>query len=161
MLISCILFQLCAVSKMTVEVVLITRLNGFSILNTVAVQDFGTVDVTEIKTGLKRKKNAKLYASNLLDRVKKLVFKPFIFHFNKLRNLTLLIYADVCYLPKSVGPCEGYYPTWYYDHERKHCAQFVYGGCLGNNNRFQTREECENLCVASENTGMENSHKNI
>ncbi|XP_027848870.1 papilin isoform X1 [Aphis gossypii] len=54
---------------------------------------------------------------------------------------------DVCYLPKSVGPCEGYYPTWYYDQERKQCAQFVYGGCLGNNNKFQTREECEHLCV--------------
>ncbi|XP_022174083.1 papilin isoform X3 [Myzus persicae] len=54
---------------------------------------------------------------------------------------------DVCYLPKSVGPCEGYYPTWYYDQDRKQCAQFVYGGCLGNNNKFQTREECEHLCV--------------
>ncbi|XP_026818119.1 papilin isoform X3 [Rhopalosiphum maidis] len=54
---------------------------------------------------------------------------------------------DVCYLPKSVGPCEGYYPTWYYDQERKQCAQFVYGGCLGNNNKFQSREECEHLCV--------------
>ncbi|XP_050439361.1 papilin isoform X2 [Adelges cooleyi] len=54
---------------------------------------------------------------------------------------------DVCYLPKSVGPCEGYYPTWYYDSDRKQCAQFIYGGCLGNNNKFQTREECEHICV--------------
>ncbi|XP_068083649.1 papilin [Anabrus simplex] len=54
---------------------------------------------------------------------------------------------DSCYLPKIEGPCEGYYPTWYYDVERKQCGQFIYGGCLGNNNKFQTREECEELCV--------------
>ncbi|CAH0383119.1 unnamed protein product [Bemisia tabaci] len=54
--------------------------------------------------------------------------------------------GQACYLPKISGPCEGYYPTWYYDSERQHCAQFIYGGCLGNNNKFQTREECQQLC---------------
>ncbi|XP_046998769.1 papilin isoform X1 [Schistocerca americana] len=54
---------------------------------------------------------------------------------------------EACYLPKIAGPCEGYYPTWYYDLERKQCGQFIYGGCLGNNNKFQTQEECEALCV--------------
>ncbi|XP_050528636.1 papilin isoform X2 [Daktulosphaira vitifoliae] len=54
---------------------------------------------------------------------------------------------DVCYLPKSTGPCEEYHPTWYYDNDRKQCAQFIYSGCLGNNNKFQTREECEHVCV--------------
>ncbi|GLH10987.1 Papilin [Gryllus bimaculatus] len=58
-----------------------------------------------------------------------------------------LVPTDACYLPKIEGPCEGYYPTWYYDTERKHCGQFIYGGCLGNNNKFETREECEELCV--------------
>ncbi|XP_011062335.1 PREDICTED: papilin [Acromyrmex echinatior] len=53
----------------------------------------------------------------------------------------------VCFLPKISGPCEGYHPTWYYDTGRKQCGQFVYGGCLGNANKFKTREECEELCV--------------
>ncbi|XP_070527125.1 papilin isoform X2 [Cardiocondyla obscurior] len=52
-----------------------------------------------------------------------------------------------CFLPKIAGPCEGYHPTWYYDSNRKQCGQFVYGGCLGNANKFKTREECEKLCV--------------
>ncbi|XP_077270107.1 proteoglycan-like sulfated glycoprotein papilin isoform X5 [Temnothorax americanus] len=52
-----------------------------------------------------------------------------------------------CFLPKIAGPCEGYHPTWYYDANRKQCGQFVYGGCLGNANKFKTREECEELCV--------------
>ncbi|CAL1675129.1 unnamed protein product [Lasius platythorax] len=52
-----------------------------------------------------------------------------------------------CSLPKIAGPCEGYHPTWYYDAGRKQCGQFIYGGCLGNANKFKTREECEELCV--------------
>ncbi|XP_046586723.1 papilin isoform X2 [Neodiprion lecontei] len=54
---------------------------------------------------------------------------------------------DVCFLPKVVGPCDGYYPTWYYDTDRKQCAQFIYGGCLGNANKFNSKEDCEELCV--------------
>lgn len=64
-----------------------------------------------------------------------------------------LYYLDVCDLPKSVGSCQGYYPTWYYDQERKQCAQFVYGGCLGNNNKFQTRDECEHICDSHNTLG--------
>ncbi|XP_034239314.1 papilin isoform X2 [Thrips palmi] len=54
---------------------------------------------------------------------------------------------DVCSLPKIEGPCEGYYPTWYHDQESGQCRQFIYKGCLGNANRFKTREECNSLCV--------------
>ncbi|KAI5748262.1 hypothetical protein M8J77_023592 [Diaphorina citri] len=58
---------------------------------------------------------------------------------------------DVCLLPKSAGPCINTpgRPTevkWYYDKDRKQCGQFHYGGCPGNNNRFDSRQECEALC---------------
>jgi hypothetical protein len=65
----------------------------------------------------------------------------------------LFIILDACFLPKIEGPCEGYYPHWYYDSERKQCGQFIYGGCLGNNNRFETREECQDLCVIPDTLG--------
>lgn len=58
-----------------------------------------------------------------------------------------------CTLPKVEGPCEGYYPKWYYDSERKQCGQFIYGGCLGNNNNFDTREECQQVCAADQIAG--------
>ncbi|XP_041765619.1 papilin isoform X3 [Anopheles merus] len=53
---------------------------------------------------------------------------------------------DVCHLPKISGPCTGHYNMWYYDAERNMCAQFTYGGCLGNANRFESQEECKALC---------------
>ncbi|XP_053670896.1 papilin [Anopheles nili] len=53
---------------------------------------------------------------------------------------------DVCHLPKISGPCTGHYNMWYYDAERNMCAQFTYGGCLGNANRFEKLEDCKALC---------------
>lgn len=55
--------------------------------------------------------------------------------------------SAVCYLKKVVGPCDGKYNEWYYDYERKRCSQFVYSGCLGNGNRFLTKDECEDMCI--------------
>lgn len=64
-----------------------------------------------------------------------------------------ICFAEVCSLKKINGPCDGYYPTWYYDAERKQCGQFVYGGCLGNGNRFETKELCDELCITPETIG--------
>lgn len=58
-----------------------------------------------------------------------------------------------CLLPKNHGPCAGYYPSYYYDTERKTCSQFIYGGCLGNNNRFETLEACQELCAVDDALG--------
>ena len=56
--------------------------------------------------------------------------------------------VDICSLASDGGECEAYIPSWYYDKERRRCLQFVYGGCGGNANRFQTVEECEGRCAA-------------
>lgn len=60
---------------------------------------------------------------------------------------------DTCNLPKVQGPCTGYYPMWHFDADRGHCTQFIYGGCLGNNNRFETKEECQTRCSIDESLG--------
>lgn len=57
---------------------------------------------------------------------------------------------SACTLPKIHGPCTGYYPMYYYDSDRNACSQFIFGGCLGNNNRFETAEACQKLCVVDE-----------
>lgn len=39
-----------------------------------------------------------------------------------------------------------YIPRWGFDAKSGKCIQFIYGGCGGNANNFQTQEECENKC---------------
>ena len=47
------------------------------------------------------------------------------------------------------GPCEAYIPSWFYNKDSKRCEEFIYGGCFGNQNRFETKEACEERCVAT------------
>ncbi|KFD56207.1 hypothetical protein M514_02985, partial [Trichuris suis] len=54
---------------------------------------------------------------------------------------------SLCQLPKEKGRCLGRYTRWYYDHRRKECVQFIYSGCDGNANNFQSKLRCENACV--------------
>ncbi|XP_050354058.1 papilin isoform X6 [Nymphalis io] len=53
---------------------------------------------------------------------------------------------ETCNLPKVKGACTGYHVRWYYDSAREQCSQFVYGGCLGNANNFDSRELCQQRC---------------
>ncbi|XP_055838161.1 protease inhibitor-like [Episyrphus balteatus] len=53
----------------------------------------------------------------------------------------------VCAQPKDVGPCRSSKPTFYFNNESKACEKFLYGGCMGNDNRFPTKEECEAVCL--------------
>ncbi|KAK4336726.1 hypothetical protein RND71_043627 [Anisodus tanguticus] len=59
--------------------------------------------------------------------------------------------SNSCQLPLVKGPCEQDKRYWGYNSQRHVCEEFTYGGCLGNNNRFETREMCEDTCFYSEN----------
>lgn len=37
---------------------------------------------------------------------------------------------------------------YYFDQETKTCKTFIYGGCYGNGNNFDTEEHCLKVCVA-------------
>ncbi|KAK2138178.1 hypothetical protein NP493_8311g00000, partial [Ridgeia piscesae] len=62
---------------------------------------------------------------------------------------------DVCNQPKKIGQCRGHFPRWFYDHADGACKQFVYGGCQGNDNRFSSKEDCEQRCVSPATTASE------
>lgn len=51
--------------------------------------------------------------------------------------------GNTCDMPQDAGPCRGYMVRWFWDKEADRCDRFVYGGCQGNANNFETLEECE------------------
>ncbi|KAF3694883.1 Bardet-Biedl syndrome 5 protein -like protein [Channa argus] len=52
-----------------------------------------------------------------------------------------------CSLTLDQGTCRDYIIRWYYDRQANSCAQFWYGGCGGNDNRYITEDECRKTCV--------------
>ena len=57
-----------------------------------------------------------------------------------------IFYPIVCRLPVDAGRCTGYYIRFYFNSAKNTCEKFVYGGCGGNRNRFETRRECRRTC---------------
>ncbi|KAI1893325.1 hypothetical protein AGOR_G00122560 [Albula goreensis] len=57
--------------------------------------------------------------------------------------------ADRCAAPMVVGSCRAAFPRFYYDAANQSCRQFIYGGCGGNANNFETLEACKAACNRS------------
>lgn len=66
------------------------------------------------------------------------------FNFDNLRDFSLK--AAICREPQDVGPCSDYTVRWWYNRATNRCQQFVYGGCLGNENNFETERACLQRC---------------
>uniref|UniRef100_A0A4W5Q493 Tissue factor pathway inhibitor-like n=2 Tax=Hucho hucho TaxID=62062 RepID=A0A4W5Q493_9TELE len=54
----------------------------------------------------------------------------------------------VCALPLDHGSCFAMLLMYYYNAKEGTCRIFHYGGCQGNGNRFETREHCQQTCIA-------------
>lgn len=52
-----------------------------------------------------------------------------------------------CDMKKDAGDCEEASTKWFYDSKLNKCRLFVYGGCGGNDNRFDTEAKCRAQCV--------------
>ena len=54
-----------------------------------------------------------------------------------------------CMIEKDAGPCKQELTRYFFNRETKQCEMFLYGGCLGNKNNFETLEACNNECSAA------------
>ncbi|KAM4016685.1 amyloid beta precursor like protein 2 isoform 2-T2 [Anomaloglossus baeobatrachus] len=52
----------------------------------------------------------------------------------------------VCSLDAVTGPCRAMFPRWYFDIRQRKCVRFIYGGCGGNRNNFQSEDYCMAVC---------------
>uniref|UniRef100_A0A8C8DWJ9 Amyloid-beta A4 protein n=1 Tax=Oryzias sinensis TaxID=183150 RepID=A0A8C8DWJ9_9TELE len=56
------------------------------------------------------------------------------------------VVRDVCWADAETGPCRALLPRWFFDREEGRCVQFIYGGCGGNRNNFESEEYCMSVC---------------
>ncbi|TSR87285.1 Amyloid-like protein 2 [Bagarius yarrelli] len=52
----------------------------------------------------------------------------------------------VCALEAETGRCRASMPRWYFDIHQRKCVRFIYGGCAGNRNNFESEEHCMAVC---------------
>uniref|UniRef100_A0A4W6G3A6 Amyloid-beta A4 protein n=1 Tax=Lates calcarifer TaxID=8187 RepID=A0A4W6G3A6_LATCA len=65
---------------------------------------------------------------------------------SKQQVVCVCVLQDVCWANAETGPCRAMLPRWYFDRQEGRCAQFIYGGCGGNRNNFESEEYCLSVC---------------
>uniref|UniRef100_A0A8C3R8N9 BPTI/Kunitz inhibitor domain-containing protein n=1 Tax=Cyanoderma ruficeps TaxID=181631 RepID=A0A8C3R8N9_9PASS len=51
-------------------------------------------------------------------------------------------HMDFCYLPSVCGNCKALFRRFFFNASSQRCEEFIYGGCGGNMNNFETMGEC-------------------
>ncbi|XP_005099364.1 boophilin-H2-like [Aplysia californica] len=52
-----------------------------------------------------------------------------------------------CFLPKSKPVCKQTIERFYFNTETGECESFIYGGCHGNGNNYNSLEKCRKVCM--------------
>lgn len=57
------------------------------------------------------------------------------------------VLPDRCLAKIDQGPCTQFVHKWYFNKTEGKCRTFPYGGCKGNDNRYNSEDECLYYCV--------------
>lgn len=81
-------------------------------------------------------------------------------YFSFLTNPQAGSQEDKCQLKLESGPCFGLFYRYGYNSANGRCEQFIFGGCGGNANNFETAQECQEQCgggvpVSGKDTSMD------
>lgn len=52
-----------------------------------------------------------------------------------------------CAFKADDGPCKAMLKRFFFNVHTQQCEEFIYGGCEGNQNRFESLEECKEKCI--------------
>uniref|UniRef100_A0A4W6FGJ7 Amyloid-beta A4 protein n=1 Tax=Lates calcarifer TaxID=8187 RepID=A0A4W6FGJ7_LATCA len=75
---------------------------------------------------------------------------PFSLHvFNQCFMFSMKFTSSVCWARAESGPCHAMLERWYFVPEKGRCAPFLFGGCGGNRNNFESEEYCLAVCSSS------------
>ncbi|PWA28302.1 hypothetical protein CCH79_00019010 [Gambusia affinis] len=66
--------------------------------------------------------------------------------FNRLLSVDVSDVQVQCVEPPRTGPCRAHFTRWYYNPKDKKCVRFIYGGCDGNGNNFEDKDDCSETC---------------
>jgi hypothetical protein len=72
-------------------------------------------------------------------------------------NQTLYVKNQVsaeerCNMTADYGRCQGNQLRWHFDRKSQHCHSFLYSGCGGNANRFESYQACASICKEAPRT---------
>ena len=57
-------------------------------------------------------------------------------------------------MPRAIGDCKEFTERWYYDEADEECRAFLYGGCGGNANNFESLTACRSRCQTDPSTSL-------
>lgn len=70
-----------------------------------------------------------------------------MFYFVDAELPPLKLVHSYCAYKADEGPCRALLKRFFFNIFTRQCEEFMYGGCEGNENRFESLQECKEKCV--------------